>query len=185
MPAIHTAKMTARQFLELGEDPPGIRLELVDGEIEMAPSAIPDHSHVDRMLSHLLLAHILEHDLGQLFGDVDTIFSESDVRRPDIIFFAKNRLHLIGKKAMEGPPDLCVEILSPSSVANDREVKFRLYRDGGVAHYWIVDPQQRSFESYTLVAGAYRQTAAAQGDQHVQAPPFPNLTIPLGKLWRR
>jgi len=43
MPAIHTARMNAKQFLELGEDPQGIRLELVDGEIEMAPSPVPDH----------------------------------------------------------------------------------------------------------------------------------------------
>ena len=47
MPAINTAKMTARQFLGLGEDPPGVRLELVEGEIEVAPCPIPDHSHVD------------------------------------------------------------------------------------------------------------------------------------------
>ena len=36
--AVGTIKMTARQFLELGEDPPGVRLELVDGEIAVTPS---------------------------------------------------------------------------------------------------------------------------------------------------
>jgi hypothetical protein len=43
MPA-STIKMTARQFLELGEDPPGVRLELVNGEIAVSPSSIRDHS---------------------------------------------------------------------------------------------------------------------------------------------
>jgi hypothetical protein len=32
MSIISTTKMTARQFLQLGEDPPGVRLELVNGE---------------------------------------------------------------------------------------------------------------------------------------------------------
>ena len=31
MPAISTIRMTARQFIELGEDPVGVRLELVEG----------------------------------------------------------------------------------------------------------------------------------------------------------
>jgi len=137
------------------------------------------------MLSHYLLAYILEHDLGELFGDVDTIFGERDVRRPDIIYFAKNRLHLVGDKAMEGPPDLCVEIISPSSVVIDREVKFHLYESGGVAHYWIVDPQQHSFDAYQLVDNAYKQTAQAQGDGTVSAEPFADLRIPLDQLWRR
>jgi hypothetical protein len=30
---VSTIKMTARQYLELGQDPPGVRLELVDGEV--------------------------------------------------------------------------------------------------------------------------------------------------------
>src|SRR5437868_8574513 len=113
--SVSTIKMTARQFLELGEDPPGVRLELVNGEIAVSPSPVPGHSYTDRMLSFILLRHIKAHDLGQLYGDVDTIFGEHDVRRPDLIFFAKHRLHLIGEKAMEDPPDLCVEIISSSS----------------------------------------------------------------------
>src|SRR5579859_5676632 len=110
-----TIKMTARQFQQLGEDPPGIRLELVDGEIASSPNPTPEHSHCDRQLTLLLGGHIAAHDLGYLFGDVDTIFGENDVRRPDLIYFSRKRAYLIGEGAMEGPPDLCVEIISPSS----------------------------------------------------------------------
>src|SRR5437763_12659299 len=100
---VSTIKMTARQFLELGEDPPGVRLELVDGEIAVSPSPIPGHSYVEKMLSLFLGQHIRTHNLGRLYGDVDTIFGYHDVRRPDLIYFSKARVHLIGKKAMEGP----------------------------------------------------------------------------------
>ncbi len=184
MAAVSTAKMTARQFLELGEDPPGIRLELVDGEIELSPSPIPDHSHVDRMLTILLGQHILQHDLGQLFGDVDTLFGEHDVRRPDLLYFSRDRLHLIGEKAMHGPPDLCVEIISPASAQTDRQVKSRQYEAAGVAHYWIIDPAARTFEAYTLRERAYERCAEGRDQDVVHAPPFDELALPLGKLWR-
>src|SRR5947209_6392772 len=110
---VSTTKMTARQFLMLGEDPPGVRLELVNGEIAVSPSPRPRHSRLDKRLSYILLKHIIERDLGELLGDTDTIFGEYDVRRPDIIYFSKKRQHLIkGDEAIEGPPDLCIEIIS-------------------------------------------------------------------------
>ena len=176
-------KMTARQFLALGEDPPGVRLELVDGEIAVSPSPIPDHSYIIGTLYSLLRQHIDEHGLGQLFLDVDTVFGEHDVRRPDILYFAKARLHLIGAKAMEGPPDLAVEVLSPSSISIDRKDKFKLYAAGKVRYYWIVDPMQRTIEAYRLRGGKYVGRVRGSGSDVVQLPPFADLKIPLAKLW--
>jgi Uma2 family endonuclease len=181
---VSTIKMTARQFLELGEDPPGVRLELVDGEVAVSPSAIPDHSFVVAALSRILGQHIDERDLGQIFLDVDTIFGDYDVRRPDILIFVKDRLHFIGDKAMEGPPDLAVEVLSPSSIQTDRRDKFKLYAAGKVKHYWIVDPKQRTIESYVLRGGKYTGKVRGSGSDVVQLPPFKSLKIPLAKLWR-
>ena len=160
-----------------------MRLELVDGEVAVSPSPEPKHSFVDRQLSFLLLRHIREHDLGALFGDVDTLFGEHDVRRPDLIFFAKNRLHLVGEKAMEGPPDLCVEIISPSSTKTDRKDKYKQYQAGKVAHYWIVDPKLRTIEGYKLARGKYVSTGGGKNGDIVQLPPFPDLDISLKELW--
>jgi Uma2 family endonuclease len=184
MSTISTIKMTAHQFLELGEDPVGVRLELVNGEVAVSPSPTPDHSYVDSMLRHLLISHVKARDLGQIYGDVDTIFGPHDVRRPDVIFFAKNRLHLISNKAMEGPPDLCVEILSPSSAKTDRADKFEQYRAGGVAHYWIIDPDQRTVDGYKLQDGLYALAGRGKGSDTLCLPPFPDLPIPLAELWR-
>src|SRR5947209_2351568 len=124
MPVLSTTKMTARQFLMLGEDPPGVRLELVDGEVAVSPSPTPKHSHVVVQLIAILAEFIHRLGLGELHHDVDTILDEFNVRRPDILYFAKARTHLIGTKAMEGPPDLTIEVLSPSSIEVDRTDKF-------------------------------------------------------------
>lgn len=182
--SVSTIKMTARQFLELGEDPPGVRLELVNGEIAVSPSPIPDHSYLVLTLAFILRQHIEDRDLGQLFSDVDTIFGEYDVRRPDLLFFRKSRLHLIGPKAMEGAPDLAVEVLSPSTTRTDRRDKFKLYEAGKVRHYWIIDPKMRTIEAYRLTGGKYTGRVRGSGSDVVKLAPFPKLSIPLAKLWR-
>lgn len=184
MSNVSTIKMTARQFLDLGEDPVGVFLELVDGEVAVSPSPMPEHSYTEKMLSHLLLQHIRNRKLGRLYGDVDTIFGEYDVRRPDLLYYATNRIHLIGKKAMEGPPDLAVEIISPSSQRIDRRNKFEQYAGGGVAYYWIVDPAKKTAEAFKLSRGKYRPAGEGKADQVVQFPPFENLKLPLGELWQ-
>jgi Uma2 family endonuclease len=181
---VSTIKMTARQFLELGEDPPGVRLELVNGEIAVSPSPTPDHSFVVLSLARMLGNHIERHDLGQLFTDVDTIFGEYDVRRSDLLFFRKSRLHLIGPKAMEGPPDLAVEVLSSGSATTDRRDKFKLYAAGKVKYYWIVDPKGRTIEAYRLVRGRYTGRVRGSGSDLIALAPFSELKIPLKKLWR-
>lgn len=182
---ISTIKMTARQFLQLGEDPPGVRLELIDGEVAVSPSPIPEHSHAVLALVTIIKNHIDENGKGELLADVDTIFGEFDVRRPDLLYFTEKRRKLIGRRAIEGPPDLCIEILSPSSRQIDQRDKFKQYAEGKVKHYWIVDPMRRTIESYTLRGGKYAGQVRGSGSDVVKLPPFPKLQIPLAKLWRK
>lgn len=184
MPIVSTIKMTAQQFLLLGEDPPGVKLELVNGEIAVSPSPIPSHSTVVINLIVLLGTYIEAKDLGELHQDVDTILNRFTVRRPDVLFFAKERTHFIGKKAMEGPPDLAVEVISPSSIEVDREDKFAEYLTAGVAHYWIIDPQERTMDAWKLEGGAYVVSGHGRDDDVLRLPPFLELDIPLSKFWR-
>jgi Uma2 family endonuclease len=179
-------KMTAKQFLMLGEDPPGLRLELVHGEIVVSPSPAFDHSYTDTQLRVILGEHINQHDLGALVGDVDTIFDNLNVRRPDILFIAKSRLHLIkggGGHGIPIIPDLCVEILSPSSATTDQTDKFELYAKSGVPHYWIVDPKGHTFDAYKLTGKKYVRKASGRERDTVKAPPFQNCQIALSRIW--
>jgi Uma2 family endonuclease len=184
MSIISTTKMTAKQFLELGEDPPGVRLELVNGEVAVSPSPVPEHSHILVQLTILLGQHIKKHKLGRLYSDVDTIFGKYDVRRPDLLYFSKDRLHLIGEKAMEGPPDLCIEVISPSSGTIDRRDKFKQYAKGEVAFYWIVDPKRKTVEAFQLARGKYKDIGTGGGEDVVRLAPFTDLAIALGDLWQ-
>jgi len=184
MPTVSTQKMTARQFLHMGEDPPGITLELVNGEVAVSPSPRPRHSYVDRQLTAILVSHVNSESLGTVLGDTDTIFGEFDVRRPDLLYFSAEREYLILEdEAIDGPPDLCIEIISPKTRRIDRNDKFKQYAASGVKYYWIIDPIIRAAEAYKLVGKTYRLAGKGSGTDVVCFPPFPKLEIPLAQLW--
>jgi len=182
---VNTVKMTSNQFLQLGEDPPGVKLELVEGEVAVSPSPTPRHSTVVVNLITILNVHIKAGRLGELHHDVDTVLDQFNVRRPDILYFSNQNVHLIGDKHMEGPPDLAVEVISPSSVEVDREDKFEQYRGARVKYYWIADPMMRTLEAWELKRSKYVPIGRAQGVANITLAPFLDLEIPLRELWRK
>jgi Uma2 family endonuclease len=116
-------------------------------------------------------------------SNTDTVFDEENTRRPDIIFIAYARRHLVGKKALLGAPDLCVEVLSPSSIEMDRDDKFALYEKRRAANYWIVDPEARTIEAYVLKRGKFSLARRGKESQVVHLPPFRELGIDLAEVW--
>jgi Uma2 family endonuclease len=176
-------KMSAAEFLALPEDPKRTRYELVNGEVIVSPSPNLDHSYTNTRLTLLLGNHIEQHRLGLLFGDVDTYFTPDDVRRPDIFYFTQARTDVIGEDFVEAPPDLCIEILSPSNSRSDRTEKFELYRKCGVPHYWIVDPMAHTIEAFELRGARYELAGSGKSGDTVRLPPFPDLDIVVSTLW--
>ena len=145
---------------------------------------MPEHSYAEKRLSAILLNHIIEHKLGELLGDLDTVFGTYDVRRPDILFFRKERVGLIRwGEVLAGVPDLCIEIVSPSSSQIDRKDKFEQYAEGAVPFYWIVDPVEGTIEAYRLSRGRYKLLGHGQATDVVSFEPFPDLKIALAEIW--
>ena len=56
-------------------------------------------------------------------------------------------------KGVVGPPDLVIEILSPSTANHDRITKLNLYMQSGVREYWIVDPDGKTVTVHVLHSG--------------------------------
>jgi len=178
-----STRMTAAEFLALPPD--GVRNELVHGEVVMMASPNYDHGYAVAMLLSLIVEHVSAAGLGQAFTDLDCYFGPADARRPDLLFFTASRLHLLaGKDKPHSPPDLCVEVLSPSNAGYDRTDKFDTYQAAGVAFYWIVDPMERTVEAYRLENGVYLRSGHGSDSDTLRLPPFPNLDIPLARLWR-
>ncbi len=68
----------------------------------------------------------------------------------------------ITEKKLIGPPDLAVEIASPSTAGYDRREKQDTYAQAGVAEYWIADPIGKNVEVLILENGTYRSSGVFQ-----------------------
>ena len=176
-------KMTADQYLQLGEDPPGVRLELVNGEIFVTASPSTAHAYTLLHLGSILFQYVKAQKLGVVLSDSDHVLSLHEVRRPDLFFFSTDRIELIGDGPIRHAPDLAIEVVSPGSGRMDRIDKFEAYRAFGIPHYWIVDPGARTIKAFKLRRKKYAPAGAGSRNDTVAFPPFDDLEIHLGELW--
>jgi len=131
------------------------RHEIIDGELVETPAPTSRHQEIVSYLLWRLYDFAREHGLGKVFpAPLDVLFAEGDYLEPDVIFVKDAHTHLITDRGVEGPPDLVVEVLSPSTEARDRGVKLERYRFYGVPEYWVVDPDTRTLEVWDLEHGS-------------------------------
>lgn len=170
--------MTIREYRLLPED--GRRWELVEGEFVMTPVPSTTHQKVSRMLQYQLITQLELTGLADVIdAPCDVVFDELNVVQPDLVIVARARASIITERAVEGSPDVLVEILSPSSGDRDRYLKRRLYARFGVREYWIVDPVRGLVEAYRLADDGYELRARYDRASVLRCPDFPDLDVQL------
>lgn len=93
----------------------GRRYELYDGEAFVVPAPIPLHQLAVQRLTAVLEAYRGSHGGRVFLSPIDIVFSEFDVIQPEIVFFVRERESPVDlRRAIRIPPDLAVEVLSPS-----------------------------------------------------------------------
>ena len=58
-----------------------------------------------------------------------------------------------------------------------------IYQKAGVSHYWLVSPEDKTLECFSLQEGIYALVAAGMDEEVVEHPEFKGLSIPLKSLW--
>lgn len=82
-------------------------------------------------------------------------------------------------------PRIIFEILSKSTAKKDKELKYRLYEQEGVAYYVIVDPNEEIAKVYELKEGRYVKVC----DAHEESVVFKikecddTVTFNFSKIW--
>ena len=128
--------------------------EIIEGVKTMPPSADFYHNTIGLNLACEFRGYALAHKIAIVY-DVDVYLPDGNVFRPD--FCAVCDPANIGKDLkVHGVPDLCVEVLSPSTAKNDLGKKMELYARNGVREYWIIDKQSKSIYTYLLDEGQYK-----------------------------
>ena len=155
--------LTYDDLLAMPDD--GQRYEIIGGELFVNPPPTWGHQLVIGRFYELLRDYARGSHGGQVaFAPFGVLFSPNDAVEPDLIFLAADRPRVPSKdNTINYPPDLVVEVISPSSRRKDRVAKMALYARAGVSEYWTADPTERSFIMNHL-----------QGSQYVQVPPDPD-----------
>ncbi|HKO58336.1 MAG TPA: Uma2 family endonuclease [Thermoanaerobaculia bacterium] len=136
--------MTADELLRIPDD--GYRYELVRGELKRMSPAKGEHGIITGRIHAWLGAWILTRKLGQVTSS-DTGFllssNPDSVRCPDVAFIRADRVPQ-DLNAFVVPPDLAIEVISPTDRYSDVEEKKDEYLTAGVLAVVIVDPRRKT-----------------------------------------
>ena len=140
--------LTAEEFFDLYSHREG-DYELVKGEvIEMAPPGFV-HGGIAVNIAIALGTFVRQHNLGRVVAESGyRLESQPDtVRGPDVSFIRNERIPPEGmpRGFFLGPPDLAVEVVSPSDTAAEMEVRVHDYLDAGAQRVWVAYPGSRRF----------------------------------------
>ena len=113
----------------------------------MSPSG-GEHGWVIANVTVPLGAFVKSHHLGYVFGAEAGFIIERDpdtVRAPDVAFVRRDRIPgTVPREFFPGPPDIAVEVLSPSDSASDVHEKAEQWLGSGCCEVWLIDPRRKS-----------------------------------------
>ena len=144
--------MTAEELLEMPDD--GFRYELVRGElVKMAPAGRVHGKRGNRVNVSLSL-YVYENNLGETYLAETGFHLETDpdhVLAPDASFVRQERVDAVGDGDgfFPGPPDLAVEVVSPSDRLTEVADKVAEWLAAGTRMVVVVNPRNRTVQSHT------------------------------------
>ena len=138
--------ITYQDYLKIPEEP-GYQLEVLEGMLVKEPSPNIIHQRISRRLQRMLEDYFWEIDPeGEILNaPLDVTFNDTTVVQPDLIYITGNQQNLIKEKRIDGSPRLVVEIISPYSSRKDRIQKMNIYQKAKIKHYWLVNPEDKTF----------------------------------------
>lgn len=160
--------------------------EWVNGTvIKMAPATFR-HNMIIGYLYMLLNAYFDLNPIGiiSLSPFLQRLINIGVNREPDLMVILNTNPATLTSTAVDGAADICIEVVSPESVARDRGDKFEEYEKGGVGEYWIFDyPRTEALFYRRNGEGIFiRQTEDANGNY--ETPLLPGLKIHVPTLWQ-
>lgn len=149
----------------------------------MSPAGF-DHGRFASKIVAALENYVARHKSGvvataetgfQIVHDPDT------VRAPDVAFVRVERIPSGGVKGFfPGAPDLAVEVVSPTDLANEVAAKVQEWLRTGCRMVWVVDPENRSV---TVHRSLTEITVLTVADTLTAGELLPEFSMPVAKVF--
>ena len=161
------------------------RCELVKGKIkEMPPATGQPHGHIELEVGYHLRRFVGKNNVGRVMVGEVGIYTERDpdsVRAADVLFISHERLEQGQSEGfLDVPPELIVEIMSPTNSWEDMRRKLKEYFDVGVDTVWVIEPSNRAVQVYR---GIDDVQTLEEGDTLRGNGPLDGLTIDIAALF--
>ena len=175
--------LTAADLLALYAN--GVRGELIRGVISETTPATGEHGEIVVYLGWALQTFIKPRRLGRLTGSdagIQLERSPDTVREPDIAFFSADKIPpgVRIRGYYQIPPDIAVEVASPSDSAaalNDKALMWLRY---GARLAWTLHPDHRRVDIHTP-DGAVR--SLTDGDTLTGGDVLPGFACPISDIF--
>ena len=181
MDRMDTRLVAADELLRMPREP---RCELVRGEVRTMTPPGQEHGDIAQLLAEVIGPYVRSRRLGRYYGSEIGFWIEhgpDTVRAPDGAFVRAERLPKGRNKGfVHGPPDLAIEILSPSDRRKRAVDKCSMWVTTGATMAVLIDPDRRIATVFT--ANAERELRA--GKKLTFGELIPGLSIPLAAIFQ-
>jgi Uma2 family endonuclease len=126
-------------------------LELIDGEIIEKMASNPYSSAISARIIRHMGGFVEDNDLGYVTGEAGGYhISDKNMFAPDVAFISKQRQPELPREGFNPiPPDLAVEVVSPTDSYKDVAKKVRTYLKNGTRMVWVFEPETETVTVHT------------------------------------
>ena len=168
------------------------RRELLDGKVfELMAAPLRQHQKISTDLLILIGSYLSGKKCEIYSAPFDVRFPNKQkdgdkktytVVQPDLVVVCD--LAKLDRRGCVGPPDLIIEITSPSTIQRDIQDKFKLYQKAGVREYWIVRPEEQTVTVFLLKKKRYKLVGMYTSNSRVKVNIFEDLSLDLKQVFK-
>lgn len=165
------------------------RADIINGTLYVMPRPAPRHANAVSVLGADLNASFQRGRGGPggwwILDEPELHLVELEPVAPDLAGWRVERMPSLPDTTFFGVvPDWICEVLSRSTERIDRNEKLPIYASAGVRHVWLVDPIEKTLETYTLADdNRWREVHIYRENDRIRAAPFDAVELDLSALW--
>lgn len=177
------AQEMLKTIVDIDALPEGTRAELIDGQLFFGMAPTLNHQDIVSFL-HGTIWNFIRSKGGKckvFTSPVDVQLNADDIYnlvQPDVAVVCDRDKLSDGKRCI-GAPDWVIEVVSPSTKAQDYIVKLNKYQTAGVREYWIIDPEKKRIMVYKFEIQDYNVYSL---DDIIRVGIYPELEIDFSQL---
>lgn len=173
-------RMSLEEFLALPET--NQKVELLDGEVVVMTEPTLLHMEVITWLATELTLWTRRHG-GRVYVDnFSLLLPAGQVAQPDVVLILAEHLAHRLPRPQRFPPDLVVEVSSPTTRHRDLGLKRTGYAAMGIGEYWFVDLRTEEVRVHRLASGEYRVEAVLVAGDTLATVVAPGLALEVADL---